>query len=56
MKLPIRRVGTGHNAEGKSIFVMDGPGPDRRGKGLFLTCVRDPDGNVVELIGPRAAR
>lgn len=30
--------------------------PDRLGKGLFLTCVRDPDGNVVELIGPRAAR
>lgn len=30
--------------------------PDRLGKGLFLTCVRDPDGNLVELIGPRAAR
>jgi len=27
--------------------------PDRIGKGLFLTCVRDPDGNLVELIGPR---
>ena len=33
MKLPIRRVVTGHNADGKSIFVMDGPGPDRRGTG-----------------------
>jgi catechol 2,3-dioxygenase-like lactoylglutathione lyase family enzyme len=24
--------------------------------GLFLTCVRDPDGNIVELIGPRAQK
>ena len=24
--------------------------------GTYLTCVRDPDGNVVELIGPRAKR
>jgi catechol 2,3-dioxygenase-like lactoylglutathione lyase family enzyme len=30
--------------------------PDHLGKGLFLTCVRDPDGNLVELIGPRLAR
>jgi lactoylglutathione lyase len=30
--------------------------PDHLGKGLFLTCVRDPDGNLVELIGPRSAR
>ena len=30
--------------------------PDHLGKGLFLTCVRDPDGNLVELIGPRPAR
>ena len=30
--------------------------PDHLGKGLFLTCVRDPDGNLVELIGPRASR
>jgi predicted enzyme related to lactoylglutathione lyase len=21
--------------------------------GLFLTCVRDPDGNIVELVGPK---
>jgi len=27
--------------------------PDHLGKGLFLTCVRDPDGNLVELIGPK---
>lgn len=24
--------------------------------GTYLTCVRDPDGNIVELIGPRAKR
>jgi catechol 2,3-dioxygenase-like lactoylglutathione lyase family enzyme len=24
--------------------------------GTYLTCVRDPDGNIVELIGPRASR
>lgn len=30
--------------------------PDQLGKGLFLTCVRDPDGNLVELIGPRTGR
>jgi len=30
--------------------------PDHLGKGLFLTCVRDPDGNLVELIGPRPNR
>jgi catechol 2,3-dioxygenase-like lactoylglutathione lyase family enzyme len=28
--------------------------PDQLGKDLFLTCVRDPDGNLIELIGPRA--
>jgi lactoylglutathione lyase len=27
--------------------------PSDLGGGLFLTCVRDPDGNLVELIGPR---
>ena len=27
--------------------------PESLGAGLFLTCVRDPDGNVVELVGPR---
>ncbi len=27
--------------------------PESLGPGLFLTCVRDPDGNIVELLGPR---
>jgi len=27
--------------------------PDSLAPGLHLTCVRDPDGNLVELIGPR---
>jgi catechol 2,3-dioxygenase-like lactoylglutathione lyase family enzyme len=27
--------------------------PESFGPGLFLTCVRDPDGNIVELIGPK---
>lgn len=27
--------------------------PEDLAPGMFLTCVKDPDGNVVELIGPR---
>ena len=27
--------------------------PDSLAPGLHLTCVRDPDGNIVELVGPR---
>ena len=27
--------------------------PGSLGPGMHLTCVRDPDGNIVELIGPR---
>lgn len=27
--------------------------PEKIAKGLFLTCVRDPDGNIVELIAPK---
>jgi hypothetical protein len=27
--------------------------PDTLAPGMHLTCVRDPDGNVVELIAPR---
>jgi len=27
--------------------------PDTLAPGMHLTCVRDPDGNIVELIGPR---
>ena len=30
--------------------------PDHLAKGMHLTCVRDPDGNLVELIGPRMPR
>ena len=35
MSKPIRRVVTGHNAEGKSVFVSDGPSPHvmQRGTG-----------------------
>ncbi len=29
--------------------------PKKFGEGITLTCVRDPDGNIVELIGPRKA-
>ena len=29
--------------------------PEKIAPGLFLTCVRDPDGNIVELLGPRRA-
>lgn len=28
--------------------------PEDLAPGMFLTCVKDPDGNVVELIGPRS--
>jgi lactoylglutathione lyase len=27
--------------------------PSQLAAGMYLTCVRDPDGNIVELIGPR---
>ena len=30
--------------------------PDHLAKGMHLTCVRDPDGNLIELIGPRPSR
>jgi catechol 2,3-dioxygenase-like lactoylglutathione lyase family enzyme len=30
--------------------------PDDLAKGMHLTCVRDPDGNLLELIGPRPSR
>ena len=29
--------------------------PETLAPGMFLTCVRDPDGNIVELVGPRPA-
>ena len=30
--------------------------PDSIAPGLFLTCIRDPDGNIVELVGPKVAK
>ena len=30
--------------------------PAELAPGMFLTCVKDPDGNVVELIGPRSGQ
>ena len=27
--------------------------PESIAKGMSLTCVRDPDGNLVELLGPQ---
>jgi catechol 2,3-dioxygenase-like lactoylglutathione lyase family enzyme len=27
--------------------------PESLAPGMYLTCVRDPDGNIVELLGPR---
>ena len=34
MAKEIRRVVTGHDARGKSIFIMDGPSPNVRGAGV----------------------
>jgi lactoylglutathione lyase len=28
--------------------------PENLAAGMYLTCVKDPDGNIVELIGPRS--
>jgi hypothetical protein len=39
MPKPIRRVVTGHDANGKSIFIMDGPAPAVHDRGPGLTCV-----------------
>ena len=30
--------------------------PETIASGLFLTCIRDPDGNIVELVGPSASK
>jgi catechol 2,3-dioxygenase-like lactoylglutathione lyase family enzyme len=30
--------------------------PESIAPGLFLTCIRDPDGNIVELVGPKAGK
>jgi mannose-6-phosphate isomerase-like protein (cupin superfamily) len=37
MPRPFRRVVTGHNAQGKSIFVMDGPAPAVHSRGTGAT-------------------
>ena len=37
MPRAFRRVVTGHNAQGKSIFIMDGPAPVVRSRGTGAT-------------------
>jgi quercetin dioxygenase-like cupin family protein len=37
MPRPFRRVVTGHNAKGQSIFIMDGPAPVVRSRGTGAT-------------------
>jgi lactoylglutathione lyase len=37
----------------KPLAKSPAPLPESLGPGVFLTCVRDPDGNIVELLGPR---
>ena len=37
MPRPFRRVVTGHNAQGKSIFIMDGPAPAVHSRGTGAT-------------------
>lgn len=37
MPRPVRRVVTGHNAQGKSIFIMDGPAPVVHSRGSGAT-------------------
>jgi mannose-6-phosphate isomerase-like protein (cupin superfamily) len=41
MPRPFRRVVTGHNAQGRSIFVMDGPAPVVRSRGTGATAVTE---------------
>jgi naringenin degradation protein FdeH len=41
MSKPVRRVVTGHNAEGKSIFVMDGESPHVFSRGTGSTVVSE---------------
>jgi hypothetical protein len=41
MSKPIRRVVTGHNAAGKSIFISDAPSPHVRGSGTASTIVTE---------------
>ncbi len=37
MPKPFRRVVTGHNAQGKSVFIMDGPAPCVHSRGTSAT-------------------
>jgi mannose-6-phosphate isomerase-like protein (cupin superfamily) len=41
MAKPIRRVVTGHNAQGKSVFIMDGPAPHVFSRGTGSVVVTD---------------
>lgn len=41
-------------AEVKPIAKTPAAIPESIAKGLFLTIVRDPDGNLVELVGPKS--
>jgi quercetin dioxygenase-like cupin family protein len=41
MSKPIRRVVTGHNAAGKSIFLTDGPAPNVMSRGTASTSVTE---------------
>jgi hypothetical protein len=41
MSTPIRRVVTGHNAAGKSIFLSDGPAPNVMSRGTASTTVTE---------------
>jgi quercetin dioxygenase-like cupin family protein len=41
MPKPIRRVVTGHNAQGRSIFIIDGPAPVVHSRGQGSTAVTE---------------
>jgi len=41
MRGRVRRVVTGHNAEGRSVFIMDGPAPTVFDRGPGQTCVTE---------------
>jgi mannose-6-phosphate isomerase-like protein (cupin superfamily) len=41
MPKPIRRVVTGHNAQGRSVFIMDGPAPHVFSRGTGSTTVTE---------------
>ena len=40
----------------KAITKSPLPLPKGLPEGIFLTIVRDPDGNMVELVGPKEAK